>query len=60
MDCLDRTNVVQAMFAKDSLRHQLIYLGIIDPSTQSLEEVPDFAYLFKNCKNFTFDTVSLK
>jgi hypothetical protein len=48
MDCLDRTNVVQAMFAKDSLRHQLIYLGIIDPSTQSLEEVPDFAYLFKN------------
>ena len=48
MDCLDRTNVVQAMFAKDSLRYQLVYLGIVDASIRSLEEVPDFAHLFKN------------
>uniref|UniRef100_A0A7E4UTD1 Phosphatidylinositol-3-phosphatase SAC1 n=1 Tax=Panagrellus redivivus TaxID=6233 RepID=A0A7E4UTD1_PANRE len=48
MDCLDRTNVVQAMIAKASLRHQLLNLGIVDGSIISLDDLGDFIYIFKN------------
>lgn len=50
IDCLDRTNVVQAMVAKEALRQQLIFLGIIDSSVKTLDELYDFSHVFKNCK----------
>lgn len=49
MDCLDRTNVVQAMVDKESLRLQLIHLGIVDGSLTDLDLLPDFLHVFKNC-----------
>ncbi|KAI1731522.1 sacI homology domain-containing protein [Ditylenchus destructor] len=48
MDCLDRTNVVQALVAKETLRYQLIRLGIIDKNMPDLEFLPDFLHIFKN------------
>uniref|UniRef100_A0A914C120 Phosphatidylinositol-3-phosphatase SAC1 n=1 Tax=Acrobeloides nanus TaxID=290746 RepID=A0A914C120_9BILA len=48
MDCLDRTNVVQAMLAKESLRNQLFFLGIIDNPNLDLDVLEDFSYIFKN------------
>uniref|UniRef100_A0A915DSH0 Phosphatidylinositol-3-phosphatase SAC1 n=1 Tax=Ditylenchus dipsaci TaxID=166011 RepID=A0A915DSH0_9BILA len=48
MDCLDRTNVVQALLGKETLRYQLIRLGIIDKSVPDLEMLPDFLHVFKN------------
>uniref|UniRef100_A0AC34PZC8 SAC domain-containing protein n=1 Tax=Panagrolaimus sp. JU765 TaxID=591449 RepID=A0AC34PZC8_9BILA len=48
MDCLDRTNVVQSMVAKEALKQQLHYLGIIDSSTRSVDDLTDFSHIFKN------------
>jgi phosphatidylinositol 4-phosphatase len=40
MDCLDRTNVVQSVFAKRSLHEQLLQLGFRNPEKSiSLERV---------------------
>lgn len=50
MDCLDRTNVVQSMIAKEALKQQLQYLRIIDLSTHSLDDLKDFSQIFKNCE----------
>ncbi|VDD92033.1 unnamed protein product [Enterobius vermicularis] len=47
MDCLDRTNVAQAMIAKESLHDQLVYLGIIEEET-NLDDFVDFVSVFKN------------
>ena len=48
MDCLDRTNVVQALLAKESLRYQLLYLGVIDESIGDLDLYPEFSFVFRN------------
>lgn len=47
MDCLDRTNVVQAAYAKAVLTVQLTSLGITKPS-QTLEEYPELWSIFRN------------
>ncbi|KAI6195468.1 SAC domain-containing protein [Aphelenchoides besseyi] len=48
MDCLDRTNVAQAMIAKESLRYQLIHLGVVNESVGDLDCYPEFAFIFRN------------
>lgn len=50
MDCLDRTNVVQSLFAKESLYVQLQKLRILDASVLHLDYLPDLLHIFKNCK----------
>lgn len=50
IDCLDRTNVVQALLAKESLRNQLFFLGIIDNPGLDLDVLADFSHIFKNRK----------
>ncbi|KAK0425805.1 hypothetical protein QR680_009396 [Steinernema hermaphroditum] len=47
MDCLDRTNVVQAMIAKESLLQQLIFMDIA-PIGSSIDQFAEFNSLFKN------------
>lgn len=47
MDCLDRTNVVQSMIAKESLHDQLVYLNIIEEAVD-LDDFIDFMSVFKN------------
>ncbi|KAL6730627.1 hypothetical protein Aduo_001583 [Ancylostoma duodenale] len=47
MDCLDRTNVVQAMIARESLTDQLCYLGILT-SGQRVETCEDLETSFKH------------
>lgn len=49
MDCLDRTNVVQSLLAKENLYLQLCKLGILDASVPNLDFLPDLLYIFKNC-----------
>ncbi|VDK18206.1 unnamed protein product [Anisakis simplex] len=48
MDSLDRTNVVQSMIAKESLKDQLTYMGIIGSGIYTLDDFPDLIKLFKN------------
>lgn len=47
MDCLDRTNVVQAMIARESLTDQLLYLGILNVG-QRVETCADLETSFKH------------
>jgi len=47
MDCLDRTNVVEGLLAKRSLRDQLILLGILQESDK-IEAQGTFDYVFRN------------
>ncbi|VDM61392.1 unnamed protein product [Angiostrongylus costaricensis] len=47
MDCLDRTNVVQAMIARESLTEQLRYLKIL-AGDQRVETWPELETLFKH------------
>lgn len=47
MDCLDRTNVVQAMIARESLFDQLLYLDVVSKTTNLLDFI-DFTSVFKN------------
>ncbi|KAK6729097.1 hypothetical protein RB195_006255 [Necator americanus] len=47
MDCLDRTNVVQAMIARESLTDQLYFLGIL-VGGQRVETCPDLEASFKH------------
>ena len=51
MDCLDRTNVAQAMFAKESLKYQLRHLGVINQTTLDLDDFDEFAGVFRNGKH---------
>ncbi|CAD5211808.1 unnamed protein product [Bursaphelenchus xylophilus] len=47
MDCLDRTNVAQAMIAKESLKDQLIHLGIF-AEQDDLDHFDTFLFVFRN------------
>ena len=47
MDCLDRTNVVQSMFARHVLTSQLIECGIFKESDR-IDMFPDFEKMFRN------------
>ncbi|MFH4981106.1 hypothetical protein AB6A40_007815 [Gnathostoma spinigerum] len=59
MDCLDRTNVVQAVIAKESVKDQLTFLGIITGTT-SIDNYTNFMYLFKNLWADNGDVCSLQ
>eukprot|EP01147_Barroeca_monosierra_P009749 gene9749-1952_t len=48
IDCLDRTNVVQSMIAKQVLIDQFTFLGLVDKSVKDIEKVvPVFARRFR-------------
>jgi phosphatidylinositol 4-phosphatase len=47
MDCLDRTNVVQCMFARIALTRQLIDAGIFK-ETDRIEMFPEFERMYRN------------
>ncbi|CAL2030677.1 unnamed protein product [Caenorhabditis brenneri] len=47
MDCLDRTNVVQSMLARESLTEQLRMLGVLYPE-QKVQDIPLLENLFKH------------
>ncbi|XP_014783783.1 phosphatidylinositol-3-phosphatase SAC1 [Octopus bimaculoides] len=47
IDCLDRTNVVQSMIAKESLQDQLFYLQVLPPGKDVMDS-QNFSYIFKN------------
>ncbi|XP_053401252.1 phosphatidylinositol-3-phosphatase SAC1-like [Mercenaria mercenaria] len=57
MDCLDRTNVVQGLFAKVTLEEQLHILGITDSVTK-IEEFSEFKNIFNNVWADNADTIS--
>lgn len=59
IDCLDRTNVVQSMFARRSLQHVLEKLNIIDIG-QSIQSITSFDSLFKNVWADNADLISLQ
>ncbi|VDO54771.1 unnamed protein product [Onchocerca flexuosa] len=46
MDCLDRTNVVQSMLAKESLKDQLCYMKIISNGFE-VDSYPELSITFK-------------
>uniref|UniRef100_A0A915PTR9 Phosphatidylinositol-3-phosphatase SAC1 n=1 Tax=Setaria digitata TaxID=48799 RepID=A0A915PTR9_9BILA len=46
MDCLDRTNVVQSMLAKESLKDQLSYMKIINNGFE-VDNYPELSVIFK-------------
>jgi hypothetical protein len=48
MDCLDRTNVAQAMIAKESLKYQLHHLGITNEAVTDLDSYDEFSAVFRN------------
>lgn len=52
MDCLDRTNVGQAMIAKESLKYQLRHLGVINETCLDLDSFDEFSGTFRNCMFF--------
>jgi len=47
IDCLDRTNVVQSMFASKSLQDQFVKLGLLS-SGEEFENLQDFDRIFKD------------
>lgn len=47
IDCLDRTNVVEGLLAKRSLKQQLVRLGVLMPSDR-IEAQTTFDYVFRN------------
>ncbi|KAI9193572.1 Sac phosphatase domain-containing protein [Polychytrium aggregatum] len=57
MDCLDRTNVVQSVFARRVLTQQLRDLGILGPR-ESVEDTGDFEKMFKNVWADNADAIS--
>lgn len=57
MDCLDRTNVVQSMLAKDILQDQLLQLQILQPG-QLIKDFPMFNDILKNVWADNADTIS--
>ncbi|KAI6183254.1 SAC domain-containing protein [Aphelenchoides bicaudatus] len=60
MDCLDRTNVGQAMIAKESLKYQLRYLGIINETALDLDAFDEFSGVFRNLWADNGDECSLQ
>lgn len=47
MDCLDRTNVVQANLARWVLHDQLREVGLLS-ATETIDDYPKFAHVFRN------------
>lgn len=59
MDCLDRTNVVQSMFSRWILQHQLISLGYLKDSLNSWKNIDKpFNFIFQNIWADNADMVS--
>ncbi|KAJ3127318.1 Phosphatidylinositide phosphatase SAC1 [Nowakowskiella sp. JEL0407] len=59
MDCLDRTNVVQTVFARRVLTAQLIDLNITG-ATQSVDNIPDLSDIFRNIWANNADEMALQ
>jgi hypothetical protein len=59
MDSLDRTNVVQGLFAKTSLQEQLEWLGVLSRGEQ-LEQHASFELLYKNIWADNGDTLAMQ
>lgn len=57
MDCLDRTNVVQSMMARQSLNRMLTDVGILQPG-ESFSDDAQFESLFRNLWADNADVVS--
>ncbi|KAL2004110.1 hypothetical protein VTN02DRAFT_330 [Thermoascus thermophilus] len=57
MDCLDRTNVVQTMFARWMMTRQLVDAGILRPG-ESASNDPEFENVFRNMWADNADVVS--
>ncbi|XP_059158724.1 phosphatidylinositol-3-phosphatase SAC1-like isoform X2 [Physella acuta] len=57
IDCLDRTNVVQSMIAKEMLKEQFVQLGIIDVD-HNLQDETQFDTVFKNVWADNADVIS--
>lgn len=58
MDCLDRTNVVQSMFARHMLDRIFEELGLMSRGSTFRDEDPAFEFLFRNIWADNADTVS--
>ena len=58
MDCLDRTNVVQSMFARHILDRQFEDLGLMPRGATFKTEDPAFEFLFRNLWADNADVVS--
>lgn len=58
MDCLDRTNVVQSMFARAVLDRIFGELGLMPHGASFRDQDPDFEFLFRNLWADNADTVS--
>ncbi|KAI8825774.1 Sac phosphatase domain-containing protein [Fimicolochytrium jonesii] len=57
MDCLDRTNVVQSVLARNSLKQQFVELGILPPGGK-VEDAVEFERVFKHIWADNADEVS--
>ena len=58
MDCLDRTNVVQSMFARHTLDRAFAELGLMAGGASFRDEDPAFEFLFRNVWADNADVVS--
>ncbi|QUC18548.1 uncharacterized protein UV8b_02789 [Ustilaginoidea virens] len=58
MDCLDRTNVVQSIFARYTLNRIFEDLGLMQRGSQFRDEDPAFEYIFRNMWADNADVVS--
>lgn len=58
MDCLDRTNVAQSMFARHTLDRAFSELGLMPAGAAFRDEDPDFEFLFRNVWADNADVVS--
>ncbi|KKA28243.1 hypothetical protein TD95_002428 [Thielaviopsis punctulata] len=58
MDCLDRTNVVQSMFARYMLNRMFVENGLLSPGQTFTEVDPVFEELFRNIWGDNADVVS--
>ncbi|SPO02540.1 related to SAC1 protein [Cephalotrichum gorgonifer] len=58
MDCLDRTNVVQSMFARHTLDRMFAELGLMSPNATFRDEDPAFEFLFRNIWADNADVIS--
>jgi hypothetical protein len=58
MDCLDRTNVVQSIFARYTLNRIFEDVGLMPRGAQFRDQDPAFEFLFRNIWADNADTVS--
>ncbi|PHH63325.1 hypothetical protein CDD81_6099 [Ophiocordyceps australis] len=58
MDCLDRTNVVQSIFARYTLDRMLVDTGLLTPGSSFCDEDAAFELLFRNMWADNADVVS--